>query len=146
MQSVTILTYRIEGSFFEPYLKLHDMDYQKFGVSGTYNEGFLLTPYRDDLDKRQEWKNLITLWQPTKPRQYGSLSATWFRNNVEDKPKSDEAKALKNSLLRYFRDVNAAPDDVMWTVPKGSRKAVAPQGYKGANNARKDRTHQAGAG
>ncbi len=130
VESVTILTYRIEGSFLHPYLQLHDIECKKMSVAGSYGKGFNLVPYNTDPAHLQRWKQLITLYDDGKDNGYGSLSATWYKNQVKDHPKSPEATALKNGLRRFFTDVGANPSDVMWSCPKESRKDIAPRGYK----------------
>lgn len=126
VESVTVLTYRIEGSFLYPYLSIHGMDCTKKSVCGAYGQGFDLVPYQIDLEQRKVWKQLITLYPDTE--NYGPLSVTWYNNNVQKHPKSSEAGALRNGLRRFLRD--ARPEDVMWTCPKSSRDDIAPRGYK----------------
>ena len=58
MESITILTYQLEGSFLCPYLQLHGLNYTKSSVCGTYEKGFELAPYMVDLNQRKEWKRL----------------------------------------------------------------------------------------
>lgn len=130
MESVTILTYQLEGSFLCPYMQLHGMDYDKLSVSGSYGSGFALSPYVIDLEQRQEWKRLITLYQEKKATDFGSLSATWYRNCVKDHSKSQEATELRRALRRFFLATQAKPYDAMWTCPKDSRNSIAPGGYK----------------
>lgn len=130
MESVTVLTYQLEGSFLHPYLQLHGMSYDKSSVSGSYGTGFELSPYSVDLDRRREWKNLITLYQDKKVTDYGNLSATWYKNCVKDRSKSKEATELRRGLRRFFLEAKAKPNDVMWTCPKDSRNSIAPSGYK----------------
>lgn len=48
MESITILTYQLEGSFLYPYLQLHGLHYDKSSVVGTYEDGFALAPYHGD--------------------------------------------------------------------------------------------------
>lgn len=59
VESVTILTYRIEGSFLHPYLQLHDIECKKMSVAGSYGKGFNLVPYNTDPAHLQRWKQLI---------------------------------------------------------------------------------------
>lgn len=129
MESITILTYQLEGSFLYPYLQLHGLHYDKSSVVGTYEDGFALAPYRVDMDQRKEWKRLITLYQDNKVPDLGKLSATWYKSSVKDRPKSNEATELKCALRRFFSSVQAKPCDIMWSCPKDSRNSIAPGGY-----------------
>lgn len=130
MESIVILTYQLEGSFLCPYLQLHHLEYGKSSVVGSYENGFELAPYRIDLDQRRKWKELITLYQDKKVEDFGSLSATWYKNCVRNRLRAPESSELRNALKRYFRAVKAAPSDVMWSCPKDSRDNIAPRGYK----------------
>lgn len=129
MDKVTILTYRVDGSFMLPYLQIHGIQYEKMSVSGIYGQGFELAPYTEDLEKRKEWKQLITFYDDSSGKDLGRLSATFYRGYVENRPNSAESKALKNALQRYFRAVKAKASDVLWTCPKMSRQMIAPKGY-----------------
>lgn len=129
-ESITILTYQLEGSFLCPYLQLHGLNYTKSSVCGTYEKGFELAPYMVDLNQRKEWRRLITLYQDKKIADFGSLSATWYKNCVKDHPKSQEASELRRALRRFFIAVQAKPYDIMWSCPKDSRNSIAPGGYK----------------
>lgn len=130
MESITILTYQLEGSFLCPYLQLHGLHYDKSSVVGTYDNGFSLAPYKVNMSQRQKWKQLITLYHDKKVSDFGSLSATWYKNCVKDHPKSQEASELKRALRRFFLAVQAKPYDIMWSCPKDSRNSIAPGGYK----------------
>ncbi len=104
------------------------MEHEKYSVSGTYGQGFELVPYDAELTQRKRWRELITLYEDK--REYGMLSATWFQRCVEGRPNAEESKELRNGLRRFFRNVDAKPYDVMWTVPKNSREIVSPKAYK----------------
>lgn len=113
-----------------PYLQVHGLECRKASVSGTYNSGFTLAPYNVDLNQRKEWKQLITLYQDRKVENFGSLSATWYKNRVREHPKSQESSELRRALRRYFMAVKAKPYDIMWSCPKDSRNNIAPSGFK----------------
>lgn len=130
MESVTILTYMLEGSFLYPYLQIHGMKYEKASISGTHDSGFALAPYTVDLRQREEWKQLITLHQDPKASDFRALSATWYKHNVQGHSKSTESFELRNALRRYFTRLKIKPSDVMWTCPKDCRNEIAPKGYK----------------
>lgn len=130
MESVTILTYQLEGSFLCPYMQLHKMEYGKSSVSGSYGTGFELSPYAVNMEQRKKWKQLITMYQDEKITNVGSLSATWYKNCVKDHSKSSEASALRRALRRFFVSTKAKPYDIMWSCPKDSRNSIAPGGYK----------------
>lgn len=131
MESITILTYLVEGSYMGAYLRLHNLEYNKASVSGTYGQGFELKPYSDDLEQRRRWQQLITLYQDDPAINYGPLSVTWYRSNIEKHSTSKEATKLRNGLRRFFATaMKASPDDTMWSCPKNSRNAIAPKGYK----------------
>lgn len=130
MESVTVLTYMPEGSYMGAYLRLHNLEYSKMSVIGEYGKGFELVPYQVDLKQRKEWKQLITLYSDKKPTDYGPLSVTWYRREVEGRKKSEEACKLRKGLRRYFETVNAKANDVMWCCPKDCRDTIAPRGYK----------------
>lgn len=129
-ESVIVLTYKIEGSFLSPYLSLHDMNYQKMSVCGTYEDGFTLSPYKVDMGQRKMWKQLITLYADKEAENYGPLSATWYADKVQKHPKSQEAINLRNGLRRFLRNVQATPEDTMWSCPKKCRDDIAPRGFK----------------
>lgn len=130
MESITILTYQLEGNILHPYLQLHGLHYDKSSVVGTYDTGFSLAPYKVDMSQRQKWKQLITLYQDEKVSDFGSLSATWYKKSVKDRPRSQETSELKRALRRFFSAVKAEPYDTMWTCPKDCRNSIAPRGYK----------------
>lgn len=130
MESVTVLTYQLEGSFLCPYLQLHGMPYGKSGVTGTYDSGFSIVPYTVDMNQRKKWKQLITLYDDIKGTDFRSLSASFYRKHIKDHPRSPEAKEVQCALQRFFRSVKAKPNDVMWACPKDCRNNVAPRGYK----------------
>lgn len=130
MESITILTYQLEGSFLCPYMQLHGMSYDKLSVSGSYGAGFELSPYVVDIAQRVKWKQLITIYQDEKISNVGSLSATWYRSYVREHSKSHEASELRRALRRFFLAVKAKPYDIMWSCPKDSRNSIAPGGYK----------------
>ena len=130
MESVTILTYQLEGSFLCPYMQLHGMSYDKSSVSGNYEVGFELSQYMVDMEQRKKWKQLIITYQDEKIMNVGSLSATWYKSYVRDHPKSSEASELRRALRRYFLATKAKPYDIMWSCPKDSRNSIAPGGYK----------------
>ena len=130
MESVTILTYQLEGSFLCPYMQLHGMSYDKPSVSGSYGAGFELSPYAMDMEQREKWKKLITMYQDEKITSVGSLSATWYKGCVKDHSKSFEAGELRRALRRFFLSTKAKPYDIMWSCPKDSRNSIAPGGYK----------------
>lgn len=130
MESVTILTYQLEGSFLCPYMQLHGMEYGKSSVSGSFGTGFDLSPYAVDMEQRERWKKLITMYRDEKITNVGSLSATWYKNCVKDHSKSSEASALRRALRRFFLSLKAKPCDIMWSCPKDSRSSIAPGGYK----------------
>ena len=131
MESITILSYLIEGSYMGAYLKLHAMEYTKVSVTGSYGQGFELIPYSVGMEQRNLWRKLITIYQDDPQINYGPLSVTWYRSNVEKHPKSPEAVKLRKGLRRFFEaKMKAAPNDVMWSCPKSSRNAIAPKGYK----------------
>lgn len=92
MESVTILTYMVDGSYMGAYLRLHNMEYTKVSVAGSYGQGFELKPYSVDMEQRNLWRKLITIYQDDSPIDYGPLSVTWYRGNVEKRSKSPEAK------------------------------------------------------
>lgn len=129
-KSVIILTYRIEGSFLYPYLNAHNIPTNKMSVSGTYKDGFELTPYRADIEQRKDWKRLITFYTDKDADGYGPLSATWYSNKVQGRHRAPEAVRLKNGLRRFLRNVKATPGDTMWTCPKKCRDDIAPRGFK----------------
>lgn len=129
-EDITILTYNFEGSYMSPYLRLHNMDYSKSSVSGTYGEGFDKTSYHIDSEKRSQWKKLITFYDDDKNRIDGSMSVTFYKDHVQGRRNSVEASQIRNAMLRCFRNLKAAPEDVMWTCPKASRNDIAPKGYK----------------
>lgn len=128
--STIILTYRIEGSFLYPYLNAHNIPMQKMSVCGTYKDGFELAPYKADMEQREAWKKLITLYIDKHTDGYGPLSATWYTNKVQGHPRSPEAVRLKNGLRRFLRNVKATPGDTMWSCPKRCRDDISPRGYK----------------
>lgn len=131
MESITILTYMVDGSYMGAYLKLHNMEYDKASVVGSYGNGFELKPYSVDVEQRSRWRKLITLYNDDSPIDYGPLSVTWYRGNVEKRSKSSEATKLRKGLRRFLEtSMKADPCDVMWTCPKDSRSAIAPKGYK----------------
>lgn len=130
MESVTILTYQLEGSFLCPYMQLHGMSYDKLSVSGSYESGFELSPYVVDMEQRVKWKQLITIYQDEKISNIGSLSATWYKGYVKEHSKSSEASGLRRALRRFFLSTKAKPCDIMWSCPKDSRNSIAPGGYK----------------
>ena len=130
MSKVTILTYQLEGSFLYPYLKVHGFEYQKFSVVGAYGKGFELVPYTVDLEQRKKWKQLITLYQGNTHHILPKLSAKAYGRNVENKPNSEETKALKSALRCFFQNTKAKAYDVMWSCPKSCRNKIAVNGYK----------------
>lgn len=131
MESIMILTYMVDGSYMGAYLRLHNMNYSKACVIGSYGQGFELKPYSVDIEQRNHWRNLITLYHDSSEIDHGSLSVTWYRRNVEKHSKSPEATKLRKGLRRFFEKImKANPDDVMWTCPKNSRNEIAPRGFK----------------
>lgn len=88
MESIMILTYMISGSYMGAYLKLHNMEYNKASVVGSYEQGFELIPYSIDMEQRNLWRKLITIYQDSAQIEYGPLSVTWYRRNVEKHSKS----------------------------------------------------------
>lgn len=130
METVTILTYLVDGSYMGAYLRLHGMQYDKVSVAGSYGQGFKLKPYAVDMEQRRCWEKLITLYEDDTLVDYGPLSVTWYNGSIEKHPKSPEAAKLRNGLRRFFRGVQANPMDTMWTCPKSSRDVIAPKGYK----------------
>lgn len=130
MESIIILTYQIEGSFLHPYMQIHGMNYEKASVIGSYDTHFEICPYKVNMEKRQKWKQLITLYDDKKELDFGRLSATWFKECVKDHSNSKEATKLRRGLHRFFNSVGAKPWDVMWTAPKDCRSNIAPKGFK----------------
>lgn len=130
MESVTILTYQMEGSFMHPYMQLYGMDYDKFSTSGNYEAGFELAPYVVNMEQRKKWKGLITLYKDPKEAELGALSATWYKDNVRGRQNMPEATELRRALRRYFLSVGAEARNVMWTCPKDCRDIVAVKGFK----------------
>ena len=130
MESIIVLTYQMEGSFLHPYMQIHGMNYEKASVIGSYDTQFEICPYKVNMEKRQKWKQLITLYDDKKELDFGRLSATWFKECVKDHSNSKEATKLRRGLHRFFNSVGAKPCDVMWTAPKDCRSNIAPKGFK----------------
>jgi len=60
METITITTYLVDGSYMGAYLRLHNMEYTKVSVAGSYGQGFELKPYSLDMEQRKQWQQLIT--------------------------------------------------------------------------------------
>lgn len=105
MESIMILTYMVEGSYMGAYLKLHNMEYDKVSVAGSYGKGFELKPYGIDMEQRNLLRKLITIYHDDPPVDYGPLSVTWYRRNVEKHSKSPEATKLRKGLRRFLKQI-----------------------------------------
>ena len=113
VESVTILTYRIEGSFLHPYLQLHDIECKKMSVAGSYGKGFNLVPYNTDPAHLQRWKQLITLYDDGKDNGY-TPKMYRRRGQYEGLGDPDNIKiqggAAKDGKLVVINTTNPNPD------------------------------------
>lgn len=123
---VYILTFLFNGSFLQPYLKYHHIDYEINGVESVNNH-YQLKPYESDLKDRQKYKNLITIYENSKANNYraSSLCKSWF-----EKQKTNQLKTLQNNIFNYFHNITKAKSkDIMWTCPQDFIKNLKGSGY-----------------
>lgn len=121
-QNVYVLTYMMEGSFFDSYLHCYDIPYEKVSANRNEDGKFCLCPYTDALEHRKELATLIDIYDGEGKRKdlnrigdgRNAFSASWLKNRT-----GNDMRTIRSHMKSYKRKFNPNKSfDLMWTTLK----------------------------
>lgn len=131
-EDIYILSYLFEGSVFDAYLKIHNLDYTVGSVTGEYGSptGYYFTGYMDDSEKRRALKQLIGIYDGVANRvgdKPCALSSTWY-----EKAEPEDIACVTRGFNTFLKNpkVSGHKKPLMWTAYKRERKTLQVKGTK----------------
>ena len=121
--SVYVLTYLFDAQLMKYYFDLYDIPYELQSIK----DGELV-PYNERLEKREELRKLINLYEGNHNRHgepSNAFGVRWFGRQ------SDESlEEIRKSMQSYVRKIaKAKTKDIMWTTKKNYMHDLKGKGY-----------------
>lgn len=128
---VYILTYLFHAQLLRCFFEVYEIAYEFVGVRFTEGEYRFCDP--GEMDRRRDLRNKIHILEHDKLNEVGdlrsdlSVSSYALRKHREGE---GLAERIRKNLVNVFRNVYHAPSDqIMWTVFKDFKGAVAAKGF-----------------
>lgn len=115
---IYVLTYLFEGSILDKYFQMYNLYYKKV-ASEKAGHNFQLCSYSDDLKIRQQFANLVNIYEGSLNNignKKSAFSVSWLKSANRDR--TDE---IKRTMRNYRDSVKATSSTIMWTTVKQNR-------------------------
>ena len=115
---IYVLTYLFEGSILDKYFQMYNLHYKKVS-SEKVGHSFQLCSYSDDLKIRQQFANLINIYEGNLNdigNKKSAFSVSWLKG-----ANMDRIDKIKRVMRNYRDSIKAKSSDIMWTTIKQNR-------------------------
>ena len=115
---IYVLTYLFEGSILDKYFQMYNLHYKKVS-SEKVGHSFQLCSYSDDLKIRQQFANLINIYEGNLNdigNKKSAFSVSWLKSANKDR-----LNKIKKVIRNYRDSVKAKSSEIMWTTIKQNR-------------------------
>jgi len=123
-KSVTLLTYKFEGSLMKPYFEMYGQDYELKSM----RDGKIVDYYNT---RGVELKDKVNIYKGNLNdvgETVYSLSRSWHENNLKS-----GVKVLKNNVYNYFKHkIKSNGSKFIWSTFKGYKTELGGCGFRSA--------------
>ena len=128
---IYVLTYQFEGTVFDSYMRMYDLEYTLLSARKGEAGNFELCDYNDGTEIKSQLVPLLNIYEGDLNRigrKHNAFSVAWLSDC-----KGEQLAKIKNAMRSYRHHTKAASPSILWTTSMKNdfhQKLEAVRGFK----------------